>query len=45
MEQSGYTGKIKNCGSQMVEAPVKTKAPKAPKMITGGDLRAKKSSR
>jgi len=35
-----YEGKIKNSGNQKVEAPIKTKAVKAPKVKTGNDLRA-----
>lgn len=44
MEKS-YAGKIKNKGSQTVEALFKTNASKSPKVKTGGDLRAKKSSK
>lgn len=40
-----YTGKINNKGNQKVEALVKTGTSKKGKMITGGDLRAKKSSK
>ena len=40
-----YTGKINNKGNQLVEALVKTEKSKKGKMITGGDLRAKKSSK
>lgn len=41
----GYIGKIKNCGSQKVEAPFKTAPSKKPKMISGNDLRVKKSKK
>lgn len=44
MEKS-YAGKIKNKGSQLVEALFKTNGSKKPKVKTGGDLRAKKSSK
>lgn len=44
MEKS-YAGKIENKGSQKVEALFKTKSSKSPKVKTGGDLRAKKSSK
>lgn len=44
MKQS-YAGKIKNRGSQKVEALFKTEPSKKPTVKTGGDLRAKKSSR
>lgn len=40
-----YVGKIKNKGSMKVESPVKMPVSKAPKVITGGDLRCKKSSK
>lgn len=40
-----YTGKINNKGNQKVLAPNKSGASKKGKMITGGDLRAKKSSK
>lgn len=41
--ESTYAGKIKNCGSQKVEALVKTPAPKSPTVKTGEDLRVKTS--
>lgn len=44
MERS-YAGKIKNKGSQKVEAIFKTEGSKKPTVKTGGDLRAKKSSK
>lgn len=44
MEKS-YAGKIKNKGSQKVEALFKTEGSKKPTVKTGGDLRAKKSSK
>jgi hypothetical protein len=44
MEKS-YAGKIKNRGSQKVEAIFKTEGSKKPTVKTGGDLRAKKSSK
>jgi hypothetical protein len=40
-----YAGKIKNRGSQKVEAIFKTEGSKKPTVKTGGDLRAKKSSK
>ena len=40
-----YDGKITNKGSQMVKAPIPMPGSKAPKRITGGDLRTKKSSK
>lgn len=42
MVKSGYIGRIKNKGNQTVEAPIKTSAPKSPKVKTGKDLRAGK---
>jgi len=45
MAISGYAGKINNKGNQKVEPVYKTSAAKSPKVITGGDLRAKKSSK
>lgn len=45
MEKYGYAGRIKNKGNQTVEAPIKTSAPKSPKMKTGKDLRAGKSGK
>lgn len=44
MKQS-YAGKIKNKGSQKVESLFKTTGSKKPTVKTGGDLRAKKSSK
>ena len=44
MKQS-YAGKIKNRGSQKVESLFKTAGSKKPTVKTGGDLRAKKSSK
>lgn len=43
--KQGYAGKINNKGSQKVEALFKTQGSKKPTVKTGGDLRAKKSSR
>ncbi len=43
--KESYAGKIKNRGSQKVEALFKTAGSKSPKVKTGGDLRAKKSSK
>lgn len=37
-----YEGKIKNSGNQVVEAPFKKPAVKAPKVKTGKDLRSGK---
>lgn len=37
-----YAGRIKNAGTQLVEALFKTKAPKAGTVKTGKDLRASK---
>lgn len=46
MEKKGsYVGRIANKGSQKVDAPLRQKASKAPKMVTGGDLRARKSAK
>ena len=44
MEKS-YAGKIKNRGTQKVEAIFKSEVSKKPTVKTGGDLRAKKSSK
>jgi hypothetical protein len=38
-----YAGKVTNKGNQEVKAGYAQKAAKAPKMKTGGDLRARKS--
>lgn len=43
--EKGYIGKISNKGSQEVTAPIAQAKGKSPKVITGGDLRAKKSSK
>lgn len=43
MAESIYAGKVTNKGNQEVKAGYAQKASKAPKMKTGGDLRAKKS--
>ena len=43
--KESYAGKIKNRGSQKVESLFKTPSSKSPKVKTGGDLRAKKSSK
>ncbi len=42
---ASYAGKIQNRGSQKVESLFKTPASKKPTVKTGGDLRAKKSSK
>ena len=39
---SGYTGKIKNGGSQTVKAPGQIKDPKKGAVVTGLDLRTGK---
>lgn len=44
MEKS-YIGKISNKGSQEVIAPIEQPKGKTPKVVTGGDLRAKKSNK
>lgn len=43
--KESYAGKIQNRGSQKVEALFKTAGSKKPTVKTGGDLRAKKSSK
>lgn len=43
--KGSYVGKITNKGNQEVKAPISMPASKAPKVITGGDLRARKSSK
>lgn len=43
--KGSYVGKITNKGNQMVKAPISMPASKKPKVVTGGDLRAKKSSK
>lgn len=43
--KKGYIGKISNKGSQKVEAPLKQPVGKGPKVVSGGDLRAKKSKK
>ena len=43
--KKSYAGKIKNKGSKKVEAIFKTEGSKKPTVKSGGDLRAKKSSR
>lgn len=45
MAVSGYAGKINNKGNQKVDSVYKSKSVKSPKVITGGDLRAKKSNK
>lgn len=40
-----YKGKITNKVTQLVKAVFKQPAGKAPKVVSGGDLRAKKSSK
>ena len=46
MEKKGsYVGRITNKGAQKVSAPLKQPASKAPKVHTGGDLRARKSAK
>jgi hypothetical protein len=37
--KSGYIGKIKNTGTQKVEAPNQTKEPKKGTVVKGNDLR------
>lgn len=43
--KGSYVGKITNKGSQMVKSPIAMPASKSPKVVTGGDLRARKSSK
>ena len=43
MKSNGYAGKIKNTGTQKVEAPFKTEQKSKGKVIKGRDLRAGKS--
>lgn len=43
--EKGYIGKISNKGSQEVSAPIAQSNGKSPKVVTGGDLRAKKSAK
>ena len=40
-----YKGKISNKGSQEVKAPYNQPKGKSPKVVSGGDLRARKSSK
>lgn len=40
-----YKGRISNKGIQKVEAPFKTTSGKSPKVVSGGDLRAKPSKK
>ena len=40
-----YKGKISNKGVQEVKAVYKTPAGKSPKVVSGGDLRAKSSKK
>lgn len=42
---SGYAGKVSNKGMQVVNSVYTQSASKSPKVKTGGDLRAKKSSK
>lgn len=42
MEKNAYAGKIKNAGTQVVQAPAQTAAQKKGKVKTGGDLRTGK---
>lgn len=42
MSKEGYAGKIKNTGSQVVEAPKQTTEPKKSVVHKGKDLRAGK---
>ena len=45
MAENGYTGKIGNAGTQVVNAPNKPQAAhKAPVVHRGGDLRVKKGN-
>lgn len=39
--ENGYKGKVKNTGSQVVEAPVKQPTAKGGKVKKGNDLRVK----
>lgn len=41
MQTKGYEGRISNKGSQEVSAVFPTEKPKSPKVIIGGDLRAR----
>ena len=43
--EKGYIGRIKNVVTQLVKAPIAKPAPKAPKVKSGGDLRAKPSKK
>lgn len=43
--KASYAGNIINKGIQKVEALFKTAAGKGPKVVSGGDLRAKKSNK
>lgn len=43
--KASYAGKIVNKVTQKVEALFKTPASKSPKVVSGGDLRAKKSAK
>lgn len=46
MADNGYTGKITNAGTQVVQAPNKAAAPrKKPVVHRGSDLRVKNSSK
>ena len=42
MSKSGYAGKVKNSGTQVVKAPQQTTEPKKGTVKTGGDLRTGK---
>lgn len=42
MKECGYAGKIKNTGTQVVQAPKQTTGQKKGTVKTGGDLRAGK---
>ena len=42
MSNSGYAGKIKNAGTQVVKAPHQTTVPKKGTVKTGKDLRSGK---
>ncbi|MDY4661268.1 hypothetical protein [Pseudoflavonifractor capillosus] len=42
MKECGYAGKIKNTGTQIVQAPKQTTSQKKGTVKTGGDLRTGK---
>jgi hypothetical protein len=44
VKDKGYTGSIKNQGSQIVKAPHQTKTTPPTKVVRGADLRTSKST-